>query len=226
MLAETWDYLILTASSEAQAAAYTAQLDVRAQLGLLGGVRHWIVVADPGGLRVGSGGSTIACLLEVLNRELGGSPDASRPEAWDDLLRRLRILIIHAGGDSRRLPAYGPCGKVFIPLPGASDTALGATLFDRQLPVYLALPQVPGGLGQIVITAGDVLLGIDTAEVALPSGGMTGLGCRASPEQATTASTASALKARSAVSSRNPVWPSKPRWAPSAITANRSSTSA
>jgi galactokinase/mevalonate kinase-like predicted kinase len=181
---EPWDYLILTASNEAQAAAYTAQLEVRHQLGLLGDVRHWAVVADPGGVRVGSGGSTICCLLDVLNHELGGQREAKQPEAWDDLLRRLRILIIHAGGDSRRLPAYGACGKVFIPLPGASDSALGTTLFDRQLPVYLGLPRLAGGTGQIVIAAGDVLLGFDPGQVALAAEGVTGLGCRAAPEQA------------------------------------------
>jgi len=181
---EAWDYLILTASNEAQAAAYTAQLEVRQQLGLLGDVRHWAVVADPGGLRVGSGGSTICCLLEVLNHELRGQREATRPEAWDDLLRRLRILIIHAGGDSRRLPAYGACGKVFIPLPGASDSALGTTLFDRQLPVYLGLSRPAVGSGQIVIAAGDVLLGFDPRQATLAAEGITGLGCRAAPEQA------------------------------------------
>jgi galactokinase/mevalonate kinase-like predicted kinase len=186
MLARTepWDYLILTASNEAQAASYAAQLDVRAQLGLLGDVHRWLVVADPSGLRVGSGGSTICCLLEVLNRELRGRREAAQPEAWDDLLRRLRILIIHAGGDARRLPAYGACGKVFIPLPGANDTALGATLFDRQLPVYLGLPKLTTGSGQIVITAGDVLLGFAPGAVAFASEGITGLGCLATAEQA------------------------------------------
>jgi galactokinase/mevalonate kinase-like predicted kinase len=183
-LVDAWDYLILTASNEAQAAAYTAQLEVRDRLGLLGGVGRWAVVADPGGMRVGSGGSTICCLLEVLNHEFQGRREAAQPEAWDDLLRRLRILIIHAGGDSRRLPAYGTCGKVFIPLPGSSDSALGATLFDRQLPVYLGLPPLAAGSGQIVIAAGDVLLGFDPAEVSFASEGITGLGCRATPEQA------------------------------------------
>jgi len=182
--AEHWDYLILTASNEAQAAAYTAQLELRQQLGLLGDVGRWAVVADPGGARVGSGGSTICCLLEVLNRELHGQREVSQPEAWDDVLRRLRILIIHAGGDSRRLPAYGACGKVFIPLPGASDSALATTLFDRQLPVYLGLPKLAPGTGQVVITAGDVLLGFDPADVTLAPEGITGLGCRATPQQA------------------------------------------
>ena len=126
LIPEPWDYLILTASSEAQAAAYRSQLAIRGRLGLLGGVRHWLVVPDPGGRRVGSGGSTVACLAETLNHRLAGRrKDLAEPHAWLETLRCLRILVIHAGGDSRRLPAYGPCGKVFVPLPGASNSAWG-----------------------------------------------------------------------------------------------------
>jgi galactokinase/mevalonate kinase-like predicted kinase len=180
----TWDYLILTASNDRQAAAYEQQLTLRRSLGLLGQVREAVVVPDPGGRRVGSGGSTVCCLIEVLHREASGSPQAAASGDWLDVLRRLRILIIHAGGDSRRLPAYGPCGKVFVPVPGSSDGALGMTLFDKQLPVYLALPPAQAGLGQVVVTAGDVLLRFDPGEVRWACEGITGLGCLASPQQA------------------------------------------
>jgi galactokinase/mevalonate kinase-like predicted kinase len=181
---EPWDYLILTASHAAQAAAYTMQLDVRRKLGLLSDVRNALAVADPPGQRIGSGASTLLCLMEVLNRELAGRPDLDQSEVWDDVLRRLRILIIHAGGDSRRLPAYGPCGKVFLPLPGDGGSALGNTLFDRQAPLYLQLPPLPSGSGQVVVTAGDVLLGFSPEDVAFLPDGLTGLGCPSSPEQA------------------------------------------
>ena len=180
-----WDYLILTAANEAQAAAYRAQLELRADLGLLTDARQALVVADPGGRRVGSGGSTICCLMDVLCREMGDRAESlRRAEAWREILQRLRILIIHAGGDSRRLPAYGSCGKVFVPLPGTSDSALGTTLFDRQLPTYLALPSGGEGKGQMVITAGDVLLRFDPLEVQWNREGVNGLGCLAQPEEA------------------------------------------
>jgi galactokinase/mevalonate kinase-like predicted kinase len=180
-----WDYLILTASNAAQAQAYRKQIDVRRRLQLLGNVREVLVVADPGGRRIGSGGSTVHCLLEVLNHQLRGDPQqAAQRETWLEILRRLRILIIHAGGDARRLPAYSPSGKVFVPLPGSSDSALGATLFDRQLPTYTKLPPLAPQSGQIVITAGDVLLDFSPQEVRFAAQGMTGLGCSAAPEQA------------------------------------------
>ena len=183
--AEPWDYLILTAANQAQAEEYQRQLDIREKLHLLGNVREWLVVADPEGKRVGSGGSTIWCLLEVLNRELSADPRrVGQPAAWADVLRRLRILIIHAGGDARRLPAYGPCGKIFMPLPGRCESALGVTLFDRQLPIYAGLPPPASPVGQVVITAGDVLLEFSPQDVDLASNGLTGVACSATPELA------------------------------------------
>jgi fucokinase len=186
-----WDYLIVTASNEAQAQAYESQLKIRSHLGLLGNVQDLIVVADPGGKRIGSGGSTVYCLMEVLNRQISTRrlvprrrASAEDPDAWEEILRNLRILIVHAGGDSKRLPAYGPCGKVFVPVPCESDTAVPMSLFDRQLPTYLALPEPAADTGQVVITSGDVLLRFEPAEAQFAVEGVTGLACYATPEQA------------------------------------------
>ena len=179
-----WDYLIVTASNEAQGRAYERQLSLRRDLGLLSDVREAVVVADPGGKRVGSGGSTLYCLLELLRRRLGSERVASSRRFWEQVLGALRILIVHAGGDARRLPAYGPCGKAFVPVPGENDGAVCLSLFDRQLPIYLALPAPERGRGQVVIASGDVLLRFDPAEVTFSGQGITGLACYAPPEQA------------------------------------------
>ena len=69
-----WDYLIVTASNDRQAAAYQNQLDLRQKLGLLSDVGQVMVMADLDGKRIGSGGSTIYCLIELLNRELAPAP--------------------------------------------------------------------------------------------------------------------------------------------------------
>ena len=47
-------------------------------------------------------------VLEREQRELGGeiSSGSDRFQQFREVLRSLRILIVHAGGDSRRLPAY------------------------------------------------------------------------------------------------------------------------
>ena len=180
-----WDYLVVTASNERQASAYRDELRIRQELGFIPKAARVLAVSDPDGKRVGSGGSTIHCLLEILSREMGSS-GARRieREARLEALRRLRILIVHAGGDSRRIPAYGACGKIFIPVPGESDRALGLTLLDRLLPVYLGLPAGAPGRGQVVVTTGDVLLDFDAARLDLSGEGTTGLGCYASPDLA------------------------------------------
>ncbi len=183
MVIKSWDYLIVTASNETQAGSYEHKLAVRQKLGLLPYVRDVIVVPDPGGKRIGSGGSTICCLLEVLDREMQQGSGDNSTESCQNILEKLRILIIHAGGDSRRLPVYSPCGKIFFPVPGESDCCLPLTLFDRQLPTYLKLPAPKPGAGQIVITSGDVLLGFEPEQVRFAKKGLTGLGCYVSVEE-------------------------------------------
>ena len=179
-----WDFLILTASNDHQSRAYQRAIDTRRRLGVLTGIREALVIGDPGGRRVGSGGSTIYCLMKILDRCLPPSVDRCDPDSWTAALRQLRILIVHAGGDSKRLPAYAPAGKVFIPLPGKSDAALGETLFDRELQVYMNLPAMPSDAGQVVIVSGDVLLQFDPTQVTFAPQGLTGLGCAAPPELA------------------------------------------
>ncbi len=182
-----WDYVIVTASNDAQAAAYESELRLRHKLGSLPGVRHVMVVADPEGKRVGSGGSTLCCLIDVVNREFacrGPIPDGAFFEAVETVLRNQRILIIHAGGDSRRLPAYGPCGKIFIPIPGHGNPASGFALFDRIAPAFMSLPPGREGCGQVVIAAGDALVLFDPSNVSLALPGLTALACPDTPGQA------------------------------------------
>lgn len=180
---QPWDYLIVTASNEIQASAYRRQLDLRRQLGLLTDIGHVLVVGDLQGKRIGSGGSTLLCLMHVLSCELREANAEADVHSWNDLQTILggrRILIIHAGGDSRRLPAYSPAGKLFVPVPGENDCVLGQTLFDRQLSTYMKLPAPPVGRGQILVTSGDALILGDFEQVCLDASGMIALGCLAS----------------------------------------------
>lgn len=182
-----WDYLIVTASNGRQAGAYRKLIDERASLGLIRGVRRVLVVPDPGGRRSGSGGSTIQCLRKVLALESAGRAGAKArrgAETWAGIFSRLRVLIVHAGGDSKRLPAYGPCGKIFVPVPGNEGGALGTTLFDRLVPVYLRLPRPADGGGQVVVASGDVLLDFDAGSVVFRAAGVTGVGALVRPERA------------------------------------------
>jgi fucokinase len=181
---EPWHYLILTAANDDQAAAYEAQIRMRRETGQLTQVRDTLVVADPEGSRIGSGGSTLQCLLEVLRRESDSGQDIPDFAAAERVLGGLRILIVHAGGDSRRLPAYSPCGKIFVPLPGETQSALTPTLFDRLVLEFLGLPAGLPGAGQIVVTSGDALIRFDPSEVSSVRAGITALGAWVSPAEA------------------------------------------
>lgn len=173
-----WDYLVLTASNAPQARAYEAQVHLRRQAGQLCSIGEVMVAEDPGGRRVGSGGATMLALDRILLREGGSASNA------ETILRRLRILIVHAGGDSMRLPAYGTCGKIFVPIPGRGGEPVPPALFDRLLPAFLRLPAPPAREGQVVVAAGDALLLWDTAEVSLAPCGITLLGAEATPQEA------------------------------------------
>lgn len=99
-ISKPWDYLILTASNPEQASAYRNQLNIRHDLGFFPGIKKVLVVPDPDGKRVGSAGSTIFCLMQILSLELADSVSEAglRPlELWTETLARLRILIITPG---------------------------------------------------------------------------------------------------------------------------------
>ncbi len=91
--APSWDWLVVTAANEAQAQAFRAQIDQRLLAGLLPRQTRYAVISDPGGKRVGSGGATLNVLREIARAEGGDTPFASK-----------RILVLHSGGDSQRIP--------------------------------------------------------------------------------------------------------------------------
>ncbi|MBZ5586098.1 MAG: hypothetical protein LAQ30_28685 [Acidobacteriia bacterium] len=180
-----WDYLVLTASNARQAVAYENQLRARRDLGLLPGVREAFVAPDLEGRRIGSGGSTLWCLVEILRRErTRRGIDLTGNSGIRKALSALRILIVHAGGDSRRLPAYGPCGKIFVPLPGGAEAPLPPALFDRLVPAFLALPPRTPDRGHVVVAAGDALIRFDPGTVEFSRPGLIALGAYASPGEA------------------------------------------
>src|SRR5438105_15053792 len=70
---KTWEpgssvlhHLVVTAANEKQASAYRLQLDLRQRSGQIGKTTQVHVVPDPGGQRIGSGGSTLVVLKRLL----------------------------------------------------------------------------------------------------------------------------------------------------------------
>ena len=182
-----WDALVITASNEEQAAGYQCAIERRRALDLLGDFSEVLVVPDPQGRRIGSGGSTILALAEVGSRFLlhgAAAHGHTAEQRLRSVLAGRRVLVIHAGGDSRRVPAYATCGKAFIPVPGLQDSAEPLALLDRQLQVYQGIPAPSDGSGQVVVASGDVLVLVDPCELDLTGCGVVGTCCRATPAQA------------------------------------------
>lgn len=139
-----WDYIILTASNEQQAEGFRAQLAERKAADLLPKKTHFAVIPDPEGKRVGSGGATLGVIRYIA--EHSGKTDFSG----------LRILVIHSGGDSKRVPQYSALGKLFSPVPHELPNGRTATLFDEFM---IVMSSVAGRIREgMLLLSGDVLL--------------------------------------------------------------------
>lgn len=135
-----WDFVILTASNEHQATSFRAQINARRKY--LPARTSFAVLPDEGGVRVGSGGATLSVLRYL--REQAGRFEGQR------------ILVIHSGGDSKRVPQYSALGKLFSPVPHKLPDGRSSTLFDEFL---IAMSAVPGRIREgMVLLSGDVLL--------------------------------------------------------------------
>ena len=134
-----WDYIILTASNEHQAISFQSQINARASF--LPSRTRFAVIPDEGGVRVGSGGATLSVLKWLA--ENGG---------WEGK----RVLVIHSGGDSKRVPQYSALGKLFSPVPHELPDGRSSTLFDEFI---IAMSAVPGRIREgMLLLSGDVLL--------------------------------------------------------------------
>lgn len=137
-----WDYIILTASNESQAESYRHQIDHRLKLGRLPDETQYAVLPDPEGKRVGSGGATLNVLKYVREREGGFAGK--------------KILVIHSGGDSKRVPQYSACGKLFSPVPRMLPDGRRSTLFDEFM---IGMSGVASRIADgMLVCSGDVLL--------------------------------------------------------------------
>ena len=62
-----WDYIVLTASNEEQGKAFQKQIEYRSEKGVLPDATKFLVIPDPDGKRIGSGGATLSCLRTLLS---------------------------------------------------------------------------------------------------------------------------------------------------------------
>ena len=152
-----WDYVVLTASNEQQAEGFRAQLAQRAQAQMLPVCTHFAVLPDPEGKRVGSGGATLS-VLRYLAERMGAADFAGK-----------RILVIHSGGDSKRVPQYSALGKLFSPVPHELPDGRVSTLFDEFM---ISMSSVASRMREgMLLLSGDVLLLFNALQIDAPSDG-------------------------------------------------------
>ena len=109
---------------------------------------------DPIGHRLGSGGGTTWLLQEAWRAEHSA-------QSFSDWIKKERRIILHAGGQSKRLPSYAVSGKVLTPIPvfrWERGQRLSQTLLDLQLPLYeRMMEQAPARLTTMIVS-GDVYI--------------------------------------------------------------------
>ena len=114
---------------------------------------EYFCACDPVGHRLGSGGGTSWLLMEAMRGD--GARD------FGEWLSKDKRILIHAGGQSKRLPSYAVSGKVLMPLPvfrWERGQKLSQNLLSVQLPLYEKMMQMAPDNMHTMVVSGDVLI--------------------------------------------------------------------
>ena len=114
---------------------------------------YYFCTCDPVGHRLGSGGGTTWLLQEAWRSE--------KEPSFEEWLSKEKRILIHAGGQSKRLPSYAVSGKVLMPLPvfrWERGQKLSQNLLSVQLPLYEKMMAKAPDTIHTMIVSGDVLI--------------------------------------------------------------------
>lgn len=134
---------------------------------------QWYCTSDPKGFRLGSGGGT-TWLLDRWEEAHGAHPGTKK-------------IIIHAGGESRRLPAYSIVGKLLTPVPvmrWSVGERINQNLLDLQLPLLEQIMKLSPKNANTLIASGDVCIRTDIPLTKIPEADVVCFGIWAEPNQA------------------------------------------
>ena len=76
-------------------------------------------------------------------------------------LKTEKRVLLHAGGQGRRIPAYASSGKVLTPIPvlrAERGQKIDQTLLDLQMPLYEQILQSAPNSIHTLIASGDVMI--------------------------------------------------------------------
>lgn len=114
---------------------------------------EYFCTCDPKGHRLGSGGGTV-WLLEACRQAEG-------KQSFEEWLSQEKRILLHAGGQSRRLPSYATSGKILTPIPifrWESGQCFSQTLLELQLPLYEQMMEAAPERLHTMIVSGDVYI--------------------------------------------------------------------
>ena len=115
---------------------------------------EWFCTSEPVGAKLGSGGGT-TWLLQACYENYASK------ESFSNWLGAEKRILLHAGGQSRRLPGYAPSGKILTPIPVFSwerGQKLGQNLLSLQLPLYERIMNMAPENMHTLIASGDVYI--------------------------------------------------------------------
>ena len=117
----------------------------------------YFCTCDPVGHRLGSGGGTTWLLEEAYRSE----KQEAKSETFEAWLSREKRILIHAGGQSKRLPSYAVSGKMLMPIPvfrWERGQRLSQDLLSVQLPLYEKMMAMAPDTIHTMVVSGDVLI--------------------------------------------------------------------
>lgn len=148
--------------------------------------KEWFCTSDPVGKKLGSGGGTTWLLQEYYKEYL--CKQEGNKVSFSTWLSKEKRVLLHAGGQSRRLPGYAPSGKILTPIPvfrWARGQKLGQNLLSLQLPLYeKIMDRTPDGLNTL-IASGDVYIRVEKPLQKIPSADVVCYGLWVDPVLAT-----------------------------------------
>ena len=141
---------------------------------------EWFCSSDPAGEKVGSGGGTAWLLTEAWESSNSGTD-------FSDWLSEEKRILIHGGGQSRRLPSYASMGKLLLPIPvyrWERGQRLNQTLLDLQLPLLEKLLDAAPTSSHTLLASGDALILSEEAFSYLPDSDIISFGLSVDPSLA------------------------------------------
>lgn len=138
----------------------------------------WFCTNDPVGHKLGSGGGSAFLLKESFLHDANN-------QSFSEWLPSEKRILLHAGGQSRRLPSYAPSGKILTPIPvfrWERGQKLSQDLLSLQLPLYEHIMDAAPSKLHTMIVSGDVYIRATDSLQAIPDADVVCYGLWLGPE--------------------------------------------